>query len=100
MGLGRVLGAPWVSGGGRWMPLGSLLGLWEPPWESGSLLWRVPGGHLDHQNIVRGDFLEIIEGKIHIFPRFSVCDFCEFDVFMEGSWAPLGGFCATPRPPR
>ena len=23
-----------------------------------------------------------------------------FDVFMEGSWAPLGGFCATPRPPR
>ena len=52
-------------------------------WTLGVLIHELMSGHAPfeandpmetYQKIVRGDFLEIIEGKIHKFPRFSVCD--------------------------
>ena len=30
--------------------------------------------------------------QILMFPRVSVCQLCEFDVVLDGSWALLGGF--------
>ena len=35
-----------------------------------------------------------------IFPRFSACQLCEFDVALGGSWALLGGFGAAPGAPK
>jgi len=45
--------------------------------------------------MVQECFFEIPEGQIHIFSRVFVCQLCEFDEALGGSWALLGGFGAV-----
>ena len=50
--------------------------------------------------MVQECFFEIPEGQIHIFSRVFVCQLCEFDEALGGSWALLGGFGAAPGAPK
>ena len=78
-----VPGSPWGSSGGPWAPLG---GSRERARERGG----GSGGPRRPPKIAKSDFLEVLGGQTHIFPRFYACHLAEFWESLGAPGAPWG----------